>query len=482
MKQTKRILTLLLAAMLLVSCSGGKTVPEDDSVETGTDTTTETAPVETEITVELPDKNYGDAEVMFLTVQNAGLDQYSCYEIYTDEMNGQLLNDAVFVRNGQVEKALGVRIAESKQPDAEKVARSNLVAGDTTYDVVMPYMNRAIDLATEGLLTDLSVVPYLALEKPWWDGRVTKDMAIADKVFFSTGDISILDNECTMVMFFNKELVTDYTLDDPYTLVCEKKWTIDKVGEMAAAVTHDVDGDGKMTDADAWGMTAAFNAPISLYFASGERIVDKDADGNWQFGFGTSRSVDVVAKAMELCLGDDAMYNAGYSTAAQMFNEGRVLFVTFALTDISGLRESEYGFGILPYPMYDEAQNEYNNLISTGLVPTASIPYNNKELERTGATLEAMAYYSVDTLTAAYYDSALKSRYVRDEESGEMLDILFATRVYDLGFIFNWGGAGEMITKMYQNKKTDFVSQWESIRPAAEAALAEAQATFAQLQ
>ena len=133
MKQTKRILTLLLAAMLLVSCSGGKTVPEDDSVETGTDTTTDTAPVETEITVELPDKNYGDADVMFLTVQNAGLDQYSCYEIYTDEMNGQLLNDAVFVRNGQVEKALGVRIAESKQPDAEKVARSNLVAGDTTW-------------------------------------------------------------------------------------------------------------------------------------------------------------------------------------------------------------------------------------------------------------------------------------------------------------------------------------------------------------
>ena len=136
---------------------------------------------------------------------------------------------------------------------------------------------------------ELRSVPYLALEKPWWDGRVTKDMAIADKVFFSTGDISILDNECTMVMFFNKELVTDYTLDDPYTLVREKKWTIDKVGEMAAAVTHDVDGDGKMTDADAWGMTAAFNAPISLYFASGERIVDKDADGNWQFGFGTSR-------------------------------------------------------------------------------------------------------------------------------------------------------------------------------------------------
>ena len=482
MKPTKRILSLLLAAMLLTACSGGKTESETDGIAPGADTAADTAPVETEITVELPDKNYGDAEVMFLTVQNTGLDQYSCYEIYTDEMNGTLINDAVFVRNGQVEKALGVRIAESKQPDAEKVARSNLVAGDTTFDVVMPYMNRAIDLATEGLLTDLSTVPYLALGKPWWDGRVTKDMVIADKVFFSTGDISILDNECTMVMFFNKDLITDYSLESPYELVREKRWTIDKVGELASAVTHDVDGDGKMTSKDAWGMTAAFNAPVSFYFASGERIVNKDADGNLQFCLGTDRSMDVLTKVLSLCLGDDALYNAGYGDAVTIFNEGRALFVTFALTDISGLRESEYGFGILPYPLFDEAQSEYNNLISTGLVPTASVPYNNTDPEMTGATLEAMAYYSVDTLTAAYYDSALKSRYVRDEESGEMLDIIFSTRVYDLGFIFNWGGAGEMITKMYQNKQTDFVSKWESIKPAAESAMAQAIDVFAQLK
>ena len=482
MKPTKRILSLLLAAMLLTACSGGKTESETDGIAPGADTAADTAPVETEITVELPDKNYGDADVMFLTVQNAGLDQYSCYEIYTDEMNGTLINDAVFVRNGQVEKALGVRIAESKQPDAEKVARSNLVAGDTTFDVVMPYMNRAIDLATEGLLTDLSAVPYLALEKPWWDGRVTKDMVIADKVFFSTGDISILDNECTMVMFFNKDLITDYSLESPYELVREKRWTIDKVGELASAVTHDVDGDGKMTSKDAWGMTAAFNAPVSFYIASGERIVDRDADGNLQFGFGSSRCADVMEKTFKLCLGEDALHCPDYTTATEMFNEGRVLFVTFALTDISGLRDSEYGFGILPYPMYDEAQAEYNNLISTGLVPTASIPYNNTDFEMTGATLEAMAYYAVDTLTAAYYDSALKSRYVRDEESGEMLDILFATRVYDLGLIFNWGNSAEMITSMFQSKNTDFVSRWEKVKPKAEAAMAAAAEAFAQLQ
>ena len=110
------------------------------------------------------------------------------------------------------------------------------------------------------------------------------------------------------------------------------------------------------------------------------------------------------------------------------------------------------------------------------------MPFNNTDPEMTGATLEAMAYYSVDTLTTAYYDNALKSRYIRDEESGEMLDILFATRVYDLGFIFNFGGSGDIINNMYKKKQTDIVSQWESIRVKAETALAETMQTFAALQ
>lgn len=69
-----------------------------------------------------------------------------------------------------------------------------------------------------------------------------------------------------------------------------------------------------------------------------------------------------------------------------------------------------------------------------------------------------MAYYSVDTLTATYYDNALKTRYVRDEESGDMLDIIFATRVYDLGFISDWGGAGSLISTIYNAKSTEYVS------------------------
>ncbi len=159
-----------------------------------------------------------------------------------------------------------------------------------------------------------------------------------------------------------------------------------------------------------------------------------------------------------------------------------LLLPSFALVDINDLREAEFAFGILPYPMFDESQEEYNNLISTVLVTTASVPYNCKDIDMTGAVLEAMAYYSVDTLTPAYYDNALKGRYVRDEESGDMLDIIFATRVYDLGFIFDWGGAGSLVTKLYQNKSDEFASSVEGIKTKAETAIIEALENFAKLQ
>ena len=481
-----RILALLLAAMMLASAGCGAGTESTDTSETaGTAEMAETAAA-TELTVELPSKTYNGEEVMFLTSKCTWSDKYTCFEIFASEMNGALINDAVYTRNAQIEELLDIRITETLLPDIHEVARETLIAGDTQFDVVMPYINKGIGLATEGLLMDLNTIPYLALEKPWWDQRANENLVISDKLFFTTGDISILDNECTMVMFFNKDMIVQYNLDNPYTLVNEHTWTIDKVGEMSSLVTTDTNGDGKMNEDDTWGLSVAYNAPISLYFGAGERIVVDDGDGGLAFSIGSARSYDVIDKVMNLCydplmLSKHTVPKTDFTLAASMFNAGQLLFVTFALSDITDLREAEFEFGILPYPLYDESQKEYNNLISTILVGSTSVPFNNTNAELTGAALEAMAYYSTKTLTPAYYDNALKTRYVRDEESGEMMDIIFATRVYDLGFIYDWGGAGSWVSNVYEGKSTEYVSGWESIKQKAQTALDEALVNFAAL-
>lgn len=74
-----------------------------------------------------------------------------------------------------------------------------------------------------------------------------------------------------------------------------------------------------------------------------------------------------------------------------------------------------------------------------------------------GAVLEAMAYYSQDTLTKAYYDVTLTNKYFRDEESGDMLDIIFANRTYDIGYIMNVGNLSSIPQNLLNAKSTDRV-------------------------
>ena len=481
----------ILAAIMLfssVSCSTATGGEEAEAPASVPEAEAEIAvEEETQIHADLPDKTFDGAEVMFLTAKHLGYDWYTSYEIYAEEMDGTLINDAVFTRNAQIEQDLDIHIAQTQFPDCHQVARKSIKADETVYDVVMPYINSTIGLATEGLLLDLKTVPWLDLEKPWWDQRANENMVIAGKLFITTGDIAILDNECTMVMFFNKQMIADHGLESPYDLVREKRWTLDKVREMASGVTNDANGDGKMTHDDVWGLSIAGNAPISMYFGAGERIVDKNEEGTLSFTIGSPRSVDVFDKVTSICyddkmLSDHTTTSAGYDIVSKRFNASQVMMVTFALVDINGMREAEFEFGILPYPLYDETQQEYNNLISTGLVSSVSVPVTCRDPELVGVTLEAMAFGSISTLTPAYYDNALKTRYVRDEESGDMLDIIFATRVYDLGFISDWGGAGSLVTNLYYSKSTDFASGWQRIQKVAQKQLDKALEAFAGLQ
>jgi len=55
---------------------------------------------------------------------------------------------------------------------------------------------------------------------------------------------------------------------------------------------------------------------------------------------------------------------------------------------------------------------------------------------------------------------------IRDEESAEMLDIILSSRVFDLGFIFNWGNLGDVPLSLYP-KGGGFVSTYEKREPKA---------------
>ncbi len=471
---TIHAVSALLLLGMLASC--GDTDTQTDVTDTSTPDGT-TAAV-TENGPVFPDVSYGGEAIHFLTEECTFGDMYTSFEIFSAGYDGSLINDTVYARNLIIEEKFDVRITEDRLQNATQQAYNTTLVGEDLYDVVMPYMNSSITNAMEGLYRNLLDVENLHLENSWWDQRANENLLVGDKLYFTTGDISILDNECTMVLFFNKKMLAERELADPYAMVKDGTWTMEEMFSLCADITSDLNGDAKLKeDDDLYGLFCAANMPHSLFFASGERIVTTDKNGELQLVMNNERSAGAVNNIMAACLDKNNM-GGGYETSAKAFNEGRLMLAGWALTDINGIRNCQFDFGILPYPKYDAEQKEYYSLISTGLTPGVSIPVINNEPEKAGLILEAMAYYSVDTLTRAYYDTALNDRYIRDEESGEMLDIIFASRVYDFGFIFDVGGLGTMIEKMYYAKSKNFSSRYESLEKKAQAALEEISAAF----
>jgi len=91
----------------------------------------------------------------------------------------------------------------------------------------------------------------------------------------------------------------------------------------------------------------------------------------------------------------------------------------------------ETDFGIIPYPKYDINQENYVSRVEYYM--TMQLPITNPDHARAGVMLEALNSESAKTIIPAFYDIALKTKYARDDESSQMLDLIFSTLVVDIG-------------------------------------------------
>ncbi|MCL2774430.1 MAG: hypothetical protein FWD71_13940, partial [Oscillospiraceae bacterium] len=94
------------------------------------------------------------------------------------------------------------------------------------------------------------------------------------------------------------------------------------------------------------------------------------------------------------------------------------------------------------------------------------IPVTVPDPEKTGAVIEAMACETLNDVIPAYYDVSLKTKYARDDESAEMLDIIFSHRVCDLGDSI-WCSIlrDGIFVKMFQKNDRNLTSNMEKVEP-----------------
>lgn len=258
----RRILTFMLALMMaasaLISCSSDSDAASDTaadnetSLPTASDTVTE---AETEYITHLSAGfepiDYDGYEFTFITKSRA--DAKAWWYIDREDLDGEVLNDAIFERNRTIEEAYGVTIEALYSSNVKTDVPKYITAGDDAFDVMFCAIDNSSSFITGGYTLDFNEIENIDLDREWWDREIIRDWTINGRLYLLTGDISPSVNMRIYAMSFNKDMCNDLGIEYPYQKVLDGQWTLDYFSKFVRGINSDLNGDGKMDWNDRWG-------------------------------------------------------------------------------------------------------------------------------------------------------------------------------------------------------------------------------------
>ena len=472
----KGISLILCLSMLLVSfasCSDNSQTNVND--ETKQDAgTTDTVETEEEIEdstakANIPEgTNYDGLTFTVLTYPDDG-GIWGDVDWSATEYTGEVLNDAVYARITQVEDLLGVDIVTAYGTGSGDVSTlaNSVQSQDNAYQLYTLAIGSTFSPAQSGQLQELNNFAEkgtLDLTASWWDQNILNDLSINHMNFGLTGDIGTMYKKSIGAIMFNKVILNQNQLENPYELMNAGNWTIDKMVEMGQKVSNDLDGNGVMDQSDQYGLICFCDMIALALIGSDIQFFSKDENDTPVNSFYSERTVSVVEKLATLMYDTNITYSwsrngVGEEPAFTMFQTDKSLFYYGELHAVATMREMESEFGIMPMPKYDENQDGYHHCVNPNVAATYVIPSTNTAYESTGYIMDALGAASKNELTPAYFDKTLQGKVSRDEESQQSLEIIISTIRYDLGYLGGFGFSS-MLYSMADSGNTDISSTY----------------------
>ncbi|MBQ8510765.1 MAG: hypothetical protein IJ493_12750 [Clostridia bacterium] len=491
----KRATTILLLCALLTGCTscGGESPAETTTANTTTAPTETTSPYADNLPDDL---NFGGETVTFLYRDEIA------DEFFTDESNGDIVNDTLYESIRSVEERLNVYIETVRREGHLTSVRqeymdhitSSVLAGDDTYDWVDLMIGNSTVMMRNGIFLDLTQNKYMDFDQPWYLKGLTETVTVDNKLFFASGDVSIGYLKNSFCIYFNHDLAETYQLENLYTLVDNGQWTLDKVMELAAIASQDLNADGKYDSADNIGFMIHDYTHLYGFMGSTQiSFFEKNESGEWEYVLGSQRDSDICDKLYTLLnestgiFYDPDITNAiperidSYNSLTTQFTSGNVLMITAQMDDaVSLLRNMKDSYGVLPFPKLDEDQENYQSS-SRSTHNAFSMPVTCGDPDMAGAVYEALGASNYTKLLPAYFEVAMKTKYSNDDDSARMFDIIHDSFVLDFGYMFN-NALSDPVRPYWQalHSEGSFASTLASKQSAVNAALEEYMADIAE--
>lgn len=470
--KNRKTIALFLALLMLFSTAAGCSNADSGETNSSNTASTDTVVQETETErpyAQLPDTDMGGADMPILVGYNVepGTENFgvSKNEFGAAEITGEAVNDARYARNQAIGERFNCVISSVEQheisgktvyhEDMKKAVDTLVMAGDNNYAFMLLQGYTTCSLATGGTLNDLYTMDNIDFDAAWWDQKANENLTVMDKLYFTTGDISTADNDATCTVFFNKQLAADHGIENLYDTVRDGTWPLDKFLSLCEETSLDVDGDGKYTEADQYGAMIWDDITMAVINGAGIKCAQTNENGEIELTLNTERTINALEKYLKFgrdpsqCFQYQRKDNSD-TLAIKTFSNNQAMFYMQLMQLVPKLRDMDADFGILPFPKYDEDQAEYYNTVGSWHSVFFCMPFGNVDTTNASILAEALACEGMYTVTPAYYEMTLKNKATRDEDSAEMLDIIFATRVYDLGWYYQFGLLNEEVMNLFR--------------------------------
>ena len=477
MKKSTRIIALILAMLMvlpfLASCAddgpSDYTRPPDES---GSDDG------------EFAEADYNGDKFTFLFIKHSdvGKDYYGGNYLDAETYTGDTIGDAVYARNLAVEEKYKVDIEEHVEVngDPASLIQKKIMAGEFDHDVIYGWGYKLGACIPENFFADFNELSNVDMTKEYWSPSAIEDLTINDKLYLCINDISMNKLEWASLLFYNKNMAEDYNINAEfgsfYDLVTSGKWTTDILLKMIQSVSTDLNGDGAIGKDDVYGMLDG-GADGSWAAACSEiPLTEKQEDGSYKLCFYSEKLLSIIDKVQPVFSNkkfvkdyDDIWSeggvdgNGGYGDqweyARSFFSTDHALFCSGSAYITSEFRNMTSAYGIIPFPKYDEKQENYvaevSSLASIFALPaTVRTDVDSAGMERTGTVLEYMAYKSNELLLPVYYDTLLKGQRLDNDEDSEMLDIIRSSIRYQFCAMVGIEDIEGIVTTMFEKPTT----------------------------
>ena len=401
--------------------------------------------------------------------------------VQSEEIDDAVLS-SIYKRNEAIQSRLGIEFNFISEPgsNAERapfIARVQRAkdAGTHDFDLIGAHSCNTGGLLMSGLIQNITATEknYIDVYKPWWPKNLTHNLAIANNLYFVSGDCSTNAIYQMMGIFFNKDMVNERYEQDAeayfatnahvktpesgaeggntatnmlYEKVYAGKWTIDEFIYFTANTYVDRYGDGVTVD-DTFGVVGRENVFCSFYGGSNLRVLERTTDGSilkLSDDWTSSKTVRLAAK-MHTVLGTSSYYYdelGGSGAYARPFCSGTAYFMLGYLRQAEQLlvnNDKVENYGILPTPKYDLNQkNYYTTLGNEFSLYSVFIDFDTRgdfqgTLSMFTAVLECWGSEAYRKTTPVIFELNMKLKSSPTQCEADMCEIIRASIEVELG-------------------------------------------------